>query len=137
MGTCVHGMTGTSLHVCARNDFSSMSETLVFVDPNVLDVCARKGSFFLKNHCVLLQNDNFFDCASLIFCWEDVWRACVRGHFPAQIQPPKFNPFPARVGTGLGTGWHGMKTCSGGQWPIWGPQSFIFLHFEQLRPSDE
>ena len=67
MGTCVHGMTGTSLHVCARNDFSSMSETLVFVGPNALDVCARKGSFLFQKHCVLLQNDNFFDWSSLSF----------------------------------------------------------------------
>ena len=49
MGTCVHGMARPSLHVCARNGFLPISDSLVFVEPNALDVCAREGPFLLKN----------------------------------------------------------------------------------------
>ena len=77
MGTCVHGMAGPSLHVCARKGFLTISDSLVFLDSNALDVCARKGLFFIKIQCVFKQKCSFFFRASLqIMLGQRVARMC-------------------------------------------------------------
>ena len=77
MGTCVHGMAGPSLDVCARKGILTISDSLVFLDSNALDVCARKGWFLLKKHCVFKQQCSFFCRASLqIMLGQRVARVC-------------------------------------------------------------
>ena len=116
IGTCVHGMASPSLDVCARNEFSPMSETLIFVDPNALDVCARNEPIFVKKYCVLLQKCYFFWCAPLDFLLR------TRGeHVSVAIFPPKFNLQNstrsrhglARVSERVGTEWKPAQEANG------------------------
>ena len=82
MGTSVHGMAGNSLHVCAQNDFLTISDSSVFVDPNALDVRARKGLFFIKQSLVFIAKVILFLSVRLCnLCSDSVWRACVRSPF--------------------------------------------------------
>ena len=82
--------------------------------------CARKGLKRRRGRTIVQ------------FCQAALWSSRAR---PSKME--KFKPPPARLGTGPGTGWHGMRIGSGGQWPICGPRIFFSPHIShRCAPSD-